>query len=220
MDFYLTAPDGSRIHFPMNPERVTCKTGAKLQTFEVIVLGDIALPRGHVPTRFIWDGILPGELRKDAAYVKAWHSPKEILGELSAWRIKGERLRLLVTEAPINHDVYIDTLDHTWGGGHGDAQYNITLVEARELIITTNEEQQKTQIEISAEVPKAAPAAAKRPSPPAPKTYTVKSGDTLYGIAKQVFGNGSRWKEIYDVNTGVIGKDPNLIKPGQVLRIP
>jgi hypothetical protein len=212
MDFYLTAPDGGRIHFPINPEQVTAQTGAKLQTFEVIALGDISLPRGYVPTRFIWDSILPGELRKDAAYIKDWRSPKELLGILSGWRMKGEKLRLLVTETPINHDVYIDTLNHTWGGGHGDAQYNITLVEARELIVSTQAEMQANQT--------GTPAAAKRPAPSTPKTYTVKSGDTLYGIAKQVFGDGGRWPEIYGVNTAVIGKDPNLIKPGQVLRIP
>lgn len=217
MDFYLTAPDGGRIHFPMNPERVTCQTGAKLHTFEVIALGDITLPRGHVPTRFTWDGMLPGEVRKNAVYVKNWRSPKEILGELSSWRMKGEKLRLLVTETPINHDVYIDTLQHTWGGGHGDAQYSITLVEARELVIPTEAERQAKQAggQAIAPVP-----AAKRPAPPTPKTYTVKSGDTLYGIAKQVLGDGSRWQEIYSANTGAIGKDPNLIRPGQVLRIP
>jgi len=212
MDFYLTAPDGSRIHFPINPEQVAAQTGAKLHTFEVIALGDIALPRGRIPTRFTWDGILPGELRKDAAYVKAWRDPKELLGILSGWRMKGEKLRLLVTETPINHDVYIDTLEHIWAGGHGDAQYNITLAEARELIITT-QPQAGTQAQVQPEPPK-------RPAPPTPKTYTVKSGDSLWAIAKQTLGDGSRWREIYNANAGVIGKDPNLIKPGQTLRIP
>jgi len=32
-------------------------------------------------------------------------------------------------------------------------------------------------------------------------------------------GDGRRWREIYNNNTNVIGKDPNLIFPGQVLRI-
>lgn len=216
MDFYLTAPDGSRIHFPMDPERVTCQTGAKMQTFEVIALGDITLPRGYLPTRFLWEGILPGEVRKDAVYVKNWRSPKELLGILSAWRMKGEKLRLLVTETPIFHDIYIDTLEHTWGGGHGDAQYSIAMVEARELIIPTHAELQVKQAGAIA----VAPATAKRPAPPTPKTYTVKSGDTLYAIAKRLLGDGSRWKEIYNANTSVIGKNPNLIYPGQVLRIP
>lgn len=50
-------------------------------------------------------------------------------------------------------------------------------------------------------------------------TYTVVSGDTLWGIAKKLLGNGSRWQEIYNLNQDKIS-NPNLIYPGQVLTIP
>lgn len=51
-------------------------------------------------------------------------------------------------------------------------------------------------------------------------SYTVKSGDTLSGIAKQHLGDGNKWRAIYDANRQVIGDDPDLIKPGQQLVIP
>lgn len=47
-------------------------------------------------------------------------------------------------------------------------------------------------------------------------TYTVKKGDTLSSIAAQY---GMTWKQIYARNKFVIGNNPNLIKPGQVLVI-
>ena len=53
----------------------------------------------------------------------------------------------------------------------------------------------------------------------AAQTYTVVKGDTLSRIAKQFYGNASRWKRIYEANTDQI-KNPDLIKPGQVLVIP
>ncbi len=49
--------------------------------------------------------------------------------------------------------------------------------------------------------------------------YTVKSGDTLSGIAQKILGDASLWPKIYDDNKDVIGKNPNLIFPGQVLII-
>lgn len=46
--------------------------------------------------------------------------------------------------------------------------------------------------------------------------YTVQKGDSLSKIALMYKTN---WKKIYELNRGVIGDNPNLIKPGQVLKI-
>ena len=53
-----------------------------------------------------------------------------------------------------------------------------------------------------------------------PKTYTVKAGDCLWNIAKSFYGNGADYTKIYEANKGVVGSNPNLIYPGQVLTIP
>lgn len=49
--------------------------------------------------------------------------------------------------------------------------------------------------------------------------YVVKSGDTLSGISKEVYGDPMRYPEIFEANKPML-KDPDLIFPGQVLRIP
>lgn len=60
-----------------------------------------------------------------------------------------------------------------------------------------------------------------RPATNAPqtKTYAVKKGDTLWGIAKKYYGNGAKYPTIYNANKGKI-KNPNLIYVGQVFTIP
>ena len=50
-------------------------------------------------------------------------------------------------------------------------------------------------------------------------TYTVKKGDCLWHITKAFYGNGSDYRTIYNANKDII-KNPNLIYPGQVLKIP
>ncbi len=65
--------------------------------------------------------------------------------------------------------------------------------------------------------PDAAPTAAV-PEPQAP-TYTVVSGDSLSKIAKQHYGDANQWQKIFDANRDQLS-NPDLIKPGQVLRIP
>jgi|SRR5262245_10723807 len=53
----------------------------------------------------------------------------------------------------------------------------------------------------------------------APKTYTVKAGDTLSKIAKEALGNANAYMKIFDINKDQL-TDPNKIQPGQVLRLP
>ena len=57
-------------------------------------------------------------------------------------------------------------------------------------------------------------------SRPSEQRYTVKSGDSLSKIAKQFYGDASKWRRIYDANKDVIGGNPDLIHPGQEYRIP
>jgi nucleoid-associated protein YgaU len=49
--------------------------------------------------------------------------------------------------------------------------------------------------------------------------YTVAAGDSLSAIAQQWYGDANLWPRIYEANRNQI-TNPNLIFPGQVLRIP
>ena len=51
------------------------------------------------------------------------------------------------------------------------------------------------------------------------KTYTVKSGDTLSKIAKEHLGDANAYMKIYEANRDQLN-NPDLIKPGQVLKLP
>jgi len=53
----------------------------------------------------------------------------------------------------------------------------------------------------------------------AAKTYTVKAGDTLSGIAKAQLGNANAYMKIFEANRDQLS-DPDKIKPGQVLKLP
>ena len=58
-----------------------------------------------------------------------------------------------------------------------------------------------------------------QPEGPAQRTYTVVKGDSLSKIAQQVYGKANDWRRIYEANRDVI-ENPDLIYPGQVLKIP
>lgn len=57
-----------------------------------------------------------------------------------------------------------------------------------------------------------------KPAPEA-KYHTVQKGDSLSKISKEVYGDPMKYKTIFEANKPML-KDPDLIYPGQVLRIP
>ena len=59
-----------------------------------------------------------------------------------------------------------------------------------------------------------------RGAPGAPEQiYTVAAGDSLSKISKKVYGDANQWKRIFEANRDQI-KNPDLIHPGQKLKIP
>ena len=54
---------------------------------------------------------------------------------------------------------------------------------------------------------------------PIAQVYKVVRGDSLWKIAIQFYGDGQRWRDIYDANRDIIA-DPRLLRTGWELRIP
>jgi nucleoid-associated protein YgaU len=66
-----------------------------------------------------------------------------------------------------------------------------------------------------------------RVAPALGRSYVVRSGDSLWVITRSALGNGvsvvrinDGWQRIWRANTSTIGSNPDLILPGQILRIP
>lgn len=62
------------------------------------------------------------------------------------------------------------------------------------------------------------------PAPPTPADYVVRPGDSLWSIARAHPDDATdveeRWRAIWRANRDVVGDDPDLILPGQALRLP
>lgn len=56
-------------------------------------------------------------------------------------------------------------------------------------------------------------------TPSGERSYTVRKGDSLSKIAQREYGDAQQWRRIYESNRDIID-NPDLIYPGQVLRLP
>ncbi len=93
------------------------------------------LPLGVNLKNIYWKGKFPGKARKNSPYVKKWTQPKEIQKKFERFKHDKVKLRLLITETPINVNVYVSSFQINYSGGYGDYDYSIQLLQAKDLII-------------------------------------------------------------------------------------
>ncbi|MBN2274868.1 MAG: peptidoglycan-binding protein LysM [Bacteroidales bacterium] len=89
-----------------------------------------------------------------------------------------------------------------------------TLENKNKIIVTAGNVEGIAKVDDRLVVTQPAP-----PVEPEKQFYTVKKGDYLSKIAKEVYGNANKYNIIFEANRPML-KDPDLIYPGQVLVIP
>lgn len=142
-------------------------------------------------------------------------APYTYINKLLSWKSSGKPVQLIITGTKINFQVTIETLKYGEQDGTGDVYYDLTLKEYRAVEIKKTKLKKTKKKKTTKKKSKPKRPAAKKKT----KTYTVKSGDCLWNIAKRFYGNGAQYTKIYNANRGKI-KNPNLIYPGQKLTIP
>lgn len=220
MDFYLYTLDSNNkivntVHLPMNPELITVIMGSVTKDFNIMRSGEVRIPQGNKLDQISWEGKLPGAGLKGQPFVKEWKDPKSILKVLTDAKEKGTKLRLVVTETPINIDVCIEEITPSFSGGMGNIDYKIQLYEAKDLIVMNMTEYAKANTKGKGKTQNA-----KRPSPKKAKTYVVKKGDSLWKIAHKQMGDGDKYKQLQAANKPPIRDSKKDLKPGMVLTIP
>lgn len=222
MDVYLKNEKEKDIfQFPVNPFSITVNRSKKYETADVINIGEIDFTDSSKKIKELsLDTLFPKEYDAYCNYIDI-PDPVKALSKLEKWMEQKEPVRLIITDFDYNGLVLITSIrEEERPGEVGDKYIALDFRAWRELKIE------------ALPPPKPSSSPAKAPAPklqnnrPATKskskTYTVKKGDSLWKIAKNFYGNGAKWPTIYNntQNKKVIGKNPNLIKPGQKLVIP
>jgi len=108
----------------------------------------------------------------------------------------------------------MDTLSEIPGINRVEDQMILASMATAEEAAADSMESESDADEREAAAPEApAPAAASG------RNYTVQSGDTLWKIADEMYGNGSKYMKIFDANSDLL-EHPDRIFPGQELTIP
>lgn len=207
---------GQEINIPVLPEKLNISSPGKNERTTVLELGEVLLLRKKGLRILSWESFFP--MSKAPYTVGQIKDPIAIVQAIQKARDAKTPVRFLITGTDLdcNLRMGIESFEYEERSGElGDIYYTIKLYEWKNIspkkivLPETTEEPAKTQEPERAGTPENTS-----------KTYTVKSGDCLWNIAKKYYGNGADYTKIYNANKGTIGNNPNLIYPGQVLTIP
>lgn len=218
-DFYF-----DKLLLPVAPSKLQLKIGNANKTHTLINDGEINVLKTPGLTNIDFEILLPNTEYSFARYKNGFKPAEYFLEKLKELKQSKEPFQFIVTRQFPNGkslhgtNMKVSLEDYTVKDdvGNGfDTSVTIRLKQYRDFgTKTCNVTFAGTKPTVSVNQ--------SRPTNNAPSggTYTVKKGDSLWKIAASKLGNGSRWNEIYNANKSVIGGNPNLIYPGQVLTIP
>lgn len=212
MDISLRYPAGDTFIFPVNPEEITIRRDKQFETVNLLSMGEVEVSQQEKVREIAFSSFFPKE--HDDRYCQCGGGdrhpdPQEAMNRLTALMNSKTPVQLIISDTVVNVLVTLSAHTSTFKGGEpGDVYFDVTFRTYREL--KAKQLGQAGQLN----------APARTDSKPLPKVYVVKSGDTLWAIAKQELGDSGKWKALYETNKTVIGPNANLIRPGQKLVMP
>ena len=204
---------------PIPPQKIPIKYPGQNETATLINGEEINITRPPGLAEISIDVVIPQMDYPCASLDGSVEDAEEFISRLQDLKESGDTFEFIVIRDSFdtNMDVTLEDYKVSDDVKEGlDLVVSITMKGARHY---------GTKIMNFAIVPEQPIPAAASPEPERPaarpqvKTYTVKSGDCLWNIAKKQLGDGNRWKEIHNLNLDKIS-NPNLIHAGLVLVMP
>ncbi len=203
-----------KIRLPVLPESFKTVNGSNNESVNITELGETVIMQSRSALKFSFSSFFPAA-RFPGIQTENIIKPLSLIQKINSWKAGKTPVHFIVTACGV--DVYCTIEDFQYseeGGDPGTYQYSITLKEYRAI------EVRQVKVDMKKKTASVAKNEPRVDNSVRPQTYTVKSGDCLWNIAKKLYGSGSQYTKIYNINKNLIGGNPNLIYPGQVLSIP
>ena len=219
-DFYL-----GRCLLPVPPGKLQVKINSTDETMVLINQGEVNILKTAGLTDIEFDARIPQDPYPWAVYKSGFQGAEYFLEQFEALKTAKKPFQFIVCRRhPDGRELFSTNIKVSM------EDYRITedAAEGIELTVKIRLKQYRDYGTKTADISFSKAQAgiqtqretASSPAPVSARSYTVVKGDCLWTIAKKFYGSGGKYTLIYEANREVVGGNPNLIYPGQVLTIP
>lgn len=216
---YIVYLDG--VALPVTPSKIQMKIKNQNKTINLINDGEVNVLKSAGLTDITFTAMIPHVKFPFGYYPSGFQGASYYLDKLEKLKVNKEPFQFICSRTSPGGGLLFDT---NLKVAIEDYSIDENASDGQSLNVSINLKQWKDYgtktVNIETKVLKSvATIQEERSAETAPKlkTYTVKSGDTLWNISKKNLGNGSKYIEIASLNNL---SNPNLIFPGQVLTLP
>lgn len=214
--------ENTTIRIPTNPESIKIKSGQSIEEYDILKLGKISKPSTMDLIEYSFTAEFPSKLYSYVVTRNEFKHANFYLNLFETWRKEKKPIRFIASNGykDISSLVFIESLGiEETAGEEGDYYVDFNLkeyvpYEVREVDIDNQTTEKITinknniQNKRTVNIPK-----------PDETYYTIVPGDTLWKISKRFLGDGNQFTKIHKLNQPQISENPNLIYPGQKIRI-
>lgn len=215
--YFSANNDQEGFRLPINPEKVGGSISGDGEKFSIAKTGKVNIPKDVQLEAFELASYFPYE---DTHYSPtAFREPQYYIDTIKKWQKNKMPVRYIYVDGSfsINELVTIEKFDYDETGGSADVNFTLSLLQyvsfaPQKMTVVKKTTAAKTQV-----VKKTTPP--RQNTKPQPKTYSLVKGDSLWKVAQKFLGNGSRFREIANLN-GIKDSQFRSLPIGLKLKLP
>lgn len=218
--YFSANNDKEGFRLPVNPEKVGAVSSGDGESFSISRLGNVNIPKDVKLETYTIETFFPSQ--EYSFLVASFREPEYYISMIKKWQSSKLPVRYMYVNGSftINELVTIEEFNYDETGGSKDVNFSLSLKK----YVAYGPNKMKV-IKVQTAASPSPVKVLKKNTPPRQnkkeelKTYSLKSGDTLWTVAQKHLGSGSRYLEIQKLN-GIKDSQLRSLPVGLKVKLP